>query len=203
MNFPFSVKRNINRDINVSGMSMTRVVNTGSYISPPSAISLRQATTINSDPPKKMLWGEPTWFLLHTLSHKIDDTKFQEIRPELLNIIFTICSNLPCPDCAEHAKMYLAQRQFLTTIQTKTDLKNAMFSFHNEVNKRKGMPIFQYAALDDKYSKAVTINIIYNFMNHFVKKSKSIRMIANDNYRERVATTLKQWFNSNIRYFDA
>lgn len=165
--------------------------------------TLREATGPQPDPnaPKKMAWGEPTWFLLHTLAQKVKDDRFQQIRGELLDTIFSICSNLPCPDCAEHAKMYLNRVNF-NTIQTKDDLKNMLFMFHNTVNQNKNFPIFPYSALDDKYSKAITINIIYNFMNSFMKKSKSIRMIANDSYRERIAGSLKKWFNQNIQAFN-
>ena len=53
-----------------------------------------------SNPARKpMRWGEPTWFLLHTLSVKIKEEHFSQIKDELLSIINNICSNLPCPDC--------------------------------------------------------------------------------------------------------
>ena len=169
-------------------------------------MSLREATnpTANVDiaTPKKMTWGEPTWLLLHTMAQKAHDGTFPQIRAELLNIIYSICVNLPCPDCSEHAKMYLDKIDFKNSVRTKTDLKNVMFSFHNEVNKRKGLPIYQYGDLDSKYSCAITINIIYNFMYSFEKKSKNVRMIANDNHRARIADMIKSWFNQNIKYFD-
>lgn len=204
MNFPFTIKRNINTN-NIGNLNRMGIVqgtpNQQQQQQQQQPVSLRQAINNPDVPVKMMTWGEPTWLLLHTLAHKVDESRFQEIRLELLNTVFSICANLPCPNCAEHAKMYLTQHQFLNTVQTKTDLKILLFSFHNEVNKRKGLPIFPYSELDNKYNTAVTINIIYNFMNSFVKKSKSIHMIATDNYRERVAGSLKTWFNKYIRYF--
>jgi len=150
---------------------------------------------------KVMKWGEPTWFLFHTLSEKVKEETFPLIRKELLDNIYAICKNLPCPTCAEHAIQYLNGINF-NAIKTKNDLKLLFFNFHNELNKKKGYPIFSYSELDDKYSKAVTISIIQHFMFFFKDKSKSIRMIANDFHRANLVVILKDWFNRNIQYFD-
>lgn len=154
------------------------------------------------DPKKKsMKWGEPTWFLFHTLAQKVKESDFQMIRKDLINIIYTICTNLPCPDCAKHATEYMNNINF-NTIQTKEQLKNMLFVFHNTVNSRKGFPIFPREELDIKYSRANTINIIKNFIIHFENKHKSIRMISDDLYRARISNNLKQWFNQHITHFD-
>ena len=152
------------------------------------------------DTTKKVKWGQPTWFLLHTLCEKVNEEEFLQIRVSLLNIIYTICVNLPCPDCASHAQTYLDGVNF-NTIQSKDQLKKMMFEFHNAVNKRKGYPIYNYSELTDKYSKAVTVNIIHNFMQFYYVKSASIRMISNDIFRARMVEKIKSWFNENIRYF--
>ena len=151
--------------------------------------------------PKKMKWGEPTWILFHTLAEKVKDEYFSQIRIDLLNTIYTICANLPCPDCAEHAIAYLNGINF-KTIQTKEQLKYMLFSFHNTVNAKKEFTIFPISELDIKYSQMNLIQTIYTFMPFFQDKSKSIRMIANDFHRARVAEQLKIWFNTNIIYFD-
>ncbi len=154
------------------------------------------------DPKKKsMKWGEPTWFLFHTLAQKVKESDFQLIRKDLINIIYTICTNLPCPDCAKHATEYMNNINF-NAIQTKTQLKDMLFVFHNTVNSRKGFPIFPREELDIKYSRANTINIIKNFIVHFENKNKSIRMISDDIYRARISNNLKQWLNQNITHFD-
>ena len=57
--------------------------------------------------PKTMLWGEPTWFLFHTLAEKVKPKDFPKIRESFIHIILRICSNLPCPDCANHALQYM------------------------------------------------------------------------------------------------
>ena len=151
--------------------------------------------------PKKMKWGEPTWFLFHTLAHKIKDEHFNHMKLDILNIITTVCNNLPCPNCANHATEYMKRVNY-SSIKTKQDLKNLFFQFHNEVNLRKGFPLFPHEKLDEKYSKALTKNIIQHFMIFFQDKHKSIHMIANDMHRARLSQQLKIWFNDNIQYFD-
>jgi hypothetical protein len=165
---------------------------------PPSKIPVQE-----EDPAKKkMKWGEPTWYLFHTLSYKIKDEHFGAFKNDLLNKINVICSNLPCPDCANHATKYMNGVNF-NAIQTKEQLKKMLFQFHNTVNEKKGFPIFSYEQFDEKYSKAVTRKIVENFMLHFQDKHFSIRMIANDFHRARLVIILKDWFRANIQMFDA
>ena len=185
---------NINNGQNLSGISFASKVgriHSSGVIVPPAETRDR----------KVMTWGEPTWFLFHTLSEKVKEDAFPIIRKELLDKFYSICKFLPCPTCAEHATEYLNGINF-NAIRTKDDLKILFFNFHNEINKKKGYPIFSYSDLDDKYSKANTVAILHYFMSHFEKKSKSIRMIANDFHRSNLVLSLKEWFNKNIHYFD-
>lgn len=154
------------------------------------------------EPPKqeaKMTWGQPTWFLFHTLAEKVIDTHFSDIRAGLLDVIYSICLNLPCPKCAEHAKGHLNGINF-NTIRTKDHLKMLLFDFHNLVNSRKGYAIYKYEDLK-KYELAITKNIIHNFLTEYNKKSKNIRYLADDLHRERMASSLKKWFSENLVHF--
>ena len=153
------------------------------------------------EPPKKIKWGYPTWLLFHTMSVKIREDVFDNVIGNVLNIIYTICVNLPCPDCANHAKSYLDSINF-RTIRTKYQLQKMLFDFHNSVNVRKGYPIFKFENLEETYSKAITRNVIVNFIDHFRDKSRSIKMIANDFHRVRLVNELTEWFNQNITIFD-
>ncbi len=158
--------------------------------------------TIESvEPKKKMLWGSAIWFLFHTMAEKIKDDLFSSLRVDLLNNIYSICVNLPCPICSTHAKEYLDKINF-NVIQTKQDLKLMLFHFHNNVNKMKSYPIFLLEELDEKYSKANTMNIIHNFMYYFKDKNRSPKLIANDLQRQRTANVLKEWFSKNIQHFN-
>lgn len=155
-----------------------------------------------SQPQKKMKWGEPTWFLFHTLAEKVKPEYFGMLRQEIFQLIQQICGNLPCPICATHAKQYLAATNF-AAIMTKEHLQSFFHRFHNEVNKRKGYAIFPMEELQPKYGKANTVNIINNFIMFFEDKSpKSQRMLSDTLYRQRIVSVLKLWFNKNIQYFE-
>lgn len=159
-------------------------------------------TIIQSQPESsKMTWGEPTWFLFHTLAQKINEYHFQEIRAELLDIIYKICVNLPCPTCSSHAKQYLDGINF-NTIQSKQQLQQLFFQFHNKVNEKKGVPLFSFSELEVKYSNAITINIINNFLGIFMKKSNNIRLLADDFQRQYLIVYMKKWFQSHIGMFE-
>tara|TARA_B100000927_G_C16467808_1_gene470378 strand:+ start:807 stop:1385 length:579 start_codon:yes stop_codon:yes gene_type:complete len=149
---------------------------------------------------KKVKWGEPTWFLFHTLSEKVNDSDFAQLRDELLNVFYAICTNLPCPDCANHAKQYLDNVNF-KAIQKKSQLKDLFYHFHNEVNARKGYDKYPYEGLE-KYKTANTSNIIKNFMIHFSDKYRSIKLLASDLHRSKLVEHLKSWFNRNIKKFE-
>lgn len=149
---------------------------------------------------RKMKWGQPIWFLFHTLAEKVKVDDFPYIKKELFNNIVLICKNLPCPTCASHATDFMSKVNF-NVINTKEELKTLLFQFHNVVNHKKGFPIFTRVELDEKYSKAVTMNIINNFLIHFQNKHRSIQMIADDMYRQRLSLLLKDWFITNINKF--
>jgi hypothetical protein len=150
---------------------------------------------------KKMKWGAPVWYFFHTLVEKVKDEYFLSMRTDIINNIVLICKNLPCPNCASHASDYMSKVNF-SAITSKDDLKTLLFNFHNTVNQKKGYPLFTRQELDEKYSKAVTINIFNNFLIVFQDKHKSLRMIADDMYRQRLSASLKDWFMANYTKFD-
>lgn len=149
----------------------------------------------------KMKWGEPIWFLFHTLAQKVKEESFANIKNELLTNILSICSNLPCPKCANHAIEYMKKVNF-DTIRTKEDLKKMLFLFHNTVNSEKGFPLFEYDKLDEKYDKANTVNMIHNFIKNFSINDFNVNMINSNFQRNMLITKLKVWFTQNIQYFN-
>jgi hypothetical protein len=166
---------------------------------PMGAVSDPNKTT-EIEPVQKMKWGKPTWYMLHTLSEKVSEAKFSEIRVGFLNLIYTICTNLPCPNCSAHAKTHLDNINF-NNIQTKSQLKHILYDFHNVVNKKKGYATFPFSELDSTYSKAITENIIRHFFIHYDVKNKSIRMISDDIFRNRIIQNLKAWLQMHISFF--
>jgi len=168
---------------------------------PPPAATPSIPPPQNGPPTGKLRWGPPIWELFHTLAEKIKPEHFTALKSGILNSIYSICANLPCPDCANHATQYLNGINF-NVIKTKDDLKNMLFRFHNSVNLRKGAPAFDYAELTPKYSSANTSIIIQKFMDVFAKKSYNIRMIADDFQRNRVIGQLKQWLSNHLQFFE-
>ena len=149
-----------------------------------------------------MTWGAPTWYFLHTLAEKIYENEFITIRTELLNIIYMIISNLPCPLCSDHGKTYLKSVNF-DNIQTKDDLKKMLFEFHNLVNIRKNYALYSYDDLIDKYKKAITINVFQNFMFYFSKKSGNIRLISEDLHRQIMLNQIRDFLQTKINKFES
>lgn len=160
-----------------------------------------QREIIPEKPSKKMEWGEPTWFLFHTLAEKVKEEDFPLIRVELLNIIYSICCILPCPLCSSHAKTHLNGSNF-NNIRTKQQLKDFLFLFHNTVNQKKNYLLFEYDNLNEKYSKAITNMIIQNFILRFKSKNNNNLMIADDFHRKRTLKEFELWLNNNIDKFN-
>lgn len=150
---------------------------------------------------KKVIWGESIWNLLHTLSVKVKESEFYRIRADLLNHIYGICTNLPCPDCSNHAKTYLDGINF-NAIQTKQDLILMLYTFHNNVNQRKGYPAFPLDKVEEKYSRAITSNIIQVGIMFFSDRIRSKKLLATDLHKALLTKNLKIWFNENIQCFD-
>ena len=161
---------------------------------------IREERLNQTTEPKKMSWGEPTWALFHVLAEKVKDEDFSAIRVELLEVIYMICANLPCPDCANHAAMYLNDIRY-KNIQTKEQLKHMLWTFHNVVNKKKNFPLFPRDQLETKYAAYPLIPTLYAFMVKFQDKHRSIRMISDDFHRSKIAVKLKRWFNDRISSF--
>jgi len=157
------------------------------------------------EPPKelkqsKMKWGQPTWNLFHTMAEKIMTENFFRLKPELIDIIKSICYNLPCPDCASHATTYINQISF-NNITTKEQLKEMFYIFHNEVNARKNFPLYDKGALNERYSSMNIQYCIEEFLIHFRDKHKSLRMLADDLHRSRLSNKIELWFKGHIGDF--
>ena len=170
-----------------------------SQVKPPK----RYATTsaVSDLKPKSMKWGEPVWVFLHTMAHKIKVDSFPILRSELLKHVYTICTNLPCPDCSAHAKNYLNGINF-NNITTRNDLKNMLYEFHNSVNIRKGFAVFTKEQLEVKYDSAVFNSTINYFLTVFLDKHASPRMISDDIYRSRLTYHIRDWLLVNRAHFD-
>lgn len=154
----------------------------------------------NVDNIGKVAWGPPTWIMFHTMAEKIDEQFFSQNSLNILQIIQTISSNLPCELCSNHAKQYMNKVRF-NTIRTKDDFKRFLFDFHNDVNKRKGYPLFEISQLKTQYTDREIKQCVYEFMIHFQKKTRNIHLISQEMYRQRNANSVREWFRQNIQHF--
>ena len=198
------INRRNNRNNNNSRLSSNTSFNPVSImpisnITPP-VKKVEPIKTIKKERVKEMLWGEPTWFLFHTLAEKIKEEYFVKLKNELVSFIKQICNNLPCPDCAQHATRYINGVNF-SSIRNKEQLKVFFFNFHNEVNSRKEYDIFKLPDIE-KYKNAVTINIVKNFLYHFSKKSYSVRLDVNSHHRSLLLKNFRSWLEKYYYCFD-
>ena len=143
-------------------------------------------------------WGPPTWLFMHTLAEKIKESSFPLIGPQLILILIQICNNLPCPECALHAKQFWSKVK-TANITIKTDLINLLFVFHNMVNKRKNMPPFKYENL--QYYKSKNVIDTYNLFSRNFNTKGNMNLINESFHRNMMLASLRSWLMSNLTHF--
>jgi hypothetical protein len=149
----------------------------------------------------KSVWGPAIWYLFHTLSYKIKPNHFHEIKDELLVHFISICSNLPCPECADHAQQELKHLD-KSKITNKKELCMYFIHFHNKVNVRTKKKIFTFDEFISKYQSAVTRNVIANFFIVLSKSDHNIKLMTNSFHRSTVIYELKKWLSMNASKFN-
>ena len=149
----------------------------------------------------KKEWGNATWYLFHTLSYKMKDEYFEELKDDFLNMCSRICSNLPCPDCSEHASSIMRNLN-RGNIKTKKDLQMFFFDFHNSVNRRVKKPVFSESSMF-MYRNAVTKNIVFNYISTMSKKYHNIKLLTNSFHRDATMNDFKKWISHNSNKFYA
>ena len=92
---------------------------------------------------KDLEWGISTWQLIHFIGENIDENFYNSNKKDIVNMIKTICFNLPCPHCADHAKFYLRNINY-NILDTKEKFKRLFYNFHNVVNKHLNKEEFKY-----------------------------------------------------------
>jgi len=144
------------------------------------------------------IWGPPCWNLIHTICEKIKDEHFTLIKNELFNHLIQICHNLPCPECAQHAKISLSTVNF-NNIHDKNKLKNIFYVFHNEVNKRKQKKLYKYEDLE-VFKNYNLIQILNKFLNTF-NTNGNMKLLTDNFHRSRHLYIFKKWILQNINSF--
>ena len=146
------------------------------------------------------VWGPSTWILFHTIAQKIKPQYFIEKRLELINLIKNITSNLPCPDCKEHATEIMKSLK-PNAIQTKEDFMEMLFYFHNHVNEKLGKKNFNINNLS-VYDDYILSVVITNFLQSWNRLPNNVSMINEGFRRKIVLKNTIVWFKKNIKYFE-
>jgi hypothetical protein len=110
-----------------------------------------------------------------------------------------ICNNLPCPECAQHAKEFWRKVK-VANITTKYDLINLLYVFHNMVNKRKKTHPFKYDSLRIYEIKNV-IDTYNQFSRNFNTRG-NMNLINESFHRNMMLSSLRNWMMSNIQHFN-
>ena len=150
---------------------------------------------------KKQVWGNATWYLFHTIAYKLKPEFGSEV-PIIFNHIKNICNNLPCPNCQEHSTRFLSNVNTPIIISSQKNLINFLHEFHNIVNKRIGNKIFSKIEHDQMYSRAITNNVIKNFLSIMDQNTNNDKLIMASFHRKRHIKLIREYFINNIHKFN-
>jgi hypothetical protein len=148
----------------------------------------------------KSVWGPAIWYLFHTLSFKLKPHHFNEVKDQLIDHFVSICHNLPCPECADHARKELKHLD-KSKITNKKELCMYLVQFHNKVNVKNNKKIFKFDEFLSKYNNAVTRNVIANFFIVLTKSDHSVKLMTNSFHRSSAILDLKKWLTVNASKF--
>lgn len=143
-------------------------------------------------------WGPITWYFLHSFLEKIPDDIYQREKVTIINYILSICSNLPCESCTEHATTYLKPRLRVQYFNNISSLKTFMYNFHNEVNKRTKKPIFTDFNI---YKRSKFIKIYELFRQTFLQNTVLSRKYNGTMFRKHIIKNIDNFVNKYINYF--
>ena len=142
-------------------------------------------------------WGPPCWYLFHSLAAKVKEEEFDNIKHGLWGIISGTCSNLPCPECRQHATAIIGSVNANVVLRNKVTLEKFLFDFHNSVNKRKRYKIFTAEEYDSRYKNANLNKIIELFIASFNQSSRNNKLMMDTMQRQLFMKHFVNWINTN------
>ena len=149
---------------------------------------------------KKKDWGNAVWILFHTLAEKIKPEYSEELIV-IVSHITSICNNLPCPDCQQHASRVMAQVNKNAIAASKETLIEFLWKFHNDVNKRNKGVYYPKESLD-KYKTANTINVVKYFIQIMSKTSNNEKTMLHGFHRNIYMKKFIEYINANINKYN-
>ena len=130
------------------------------------------------------IWGNTTWLFFHTLVETMDETKFDILKPHIINIIKDTCEHLPCPYCAADATKILAQA-YIQNIKKKSHLVEFVRQFHNIVNVKLGNKTFTIVEANKlSYKTRSLIPIVNNLVQLYSIKHGLFKMMSYNMHKQ-------------------
>jgi len=149
---------------------------------------------------KKDVWGNACWHLFHAACIKLKPERIDLVH-DLLRLITTICRNLPCPTCSDHAS-HIMSGIIINRIKTQSDLITCIYQFHNKVNARIEHPICAREHHDAIYKNAILGKIIQHFITTMNINWPGDRNMLYSMSRNRMLQTVIDFFRKNKDAFN-
>ena len=151
----------------------------------------------------KSVWGPCVWYMYHTLAYHIKDADavaFETTKTKFLEFAFRIATNLPCPECSQHATQYIRHIN-PALIKTKEQLNLFFIDFHNTVNRRKGKPVFTKEEAYAKYQTANVRLVIEYFFQIYGKKTVNVKLMVINFHKDILLSEFRAWIVHNAFMF--
>lgn len=146
----------------------------------------------------KKEWGNITWTLFHSIGESIKEDSFLVVKDTIIDLIKIICSNLPCPECSDHASKEL-RRVNINNINDKETFKLFLLEFHNRVNTRLQKPQFTLDELNNKYKLAKLNGILHNFNIVYNAPIPNEKMMTHSFHRNSQNNQLNKHLNEILK----
>ena len=144
-----------------------------------------------------LIWGTYTWVLFHGMAEKINDKYFIEEKNNIISLIKKVCGVLPCPKCINHASQALVN---IDKIQTKTQLIDFLYDFHNIVNKRRDIENFDKSKLE-KYKYVDFKKLLKIWLTVFKVQGQVPQLMYITMNRELVKKEVFSYIKNNLYKF--
>lgn len=149
---------------------------------------------------KKKEWGNAIWLLFHTLAVKLKPEYKEDLHTLVLHIT-SICNNLPCPDCQQHANKVMNQVNKASISVSNEALIDFLWNFHNDVNRRTKAAYFPKEGLE-VYKTANTINVVKNFIKIMSAVSNNEKTMLFGFHRALYMKQFTSYIQQNIHKYN-
>jgi hypothetical protein len=105
------------------------------------------------------LFGPHYWYMLHNMSLNYPNNASDIAKKKMRAFVEALPFLLPCRDCSEHAKFFMAKAMRTNAVdhalESKKNLFTFLWRFHNSVNRRLNKPEVSFNDALSMYSPSV------------------------------------------------